>query len=212
MPPQPASPQELDVVREHLRLAREALPRVPDDKRTALERAVARAEQAVERYATLATKGETGQQMKGAIVVAGGFVFGNNTTGVGVADDVLLPFLAVAFIAVHMVATAPSTSTDLNQAWNEMIDTMEDVGRTASVEMTLASMPIPPRDQCTAHYAMCLGTRLGYPSSGGLWGHSICRDCLAMCQGDWGQWPPATGDGKDCKWWNYTQGGAHGAE
>lgn len=168
-----------------------------------MRQALARAEVALALYEHLASQGAVRQRRIGQIYTAGGFVVANDATGVGAADDWLIPFLVLGLIANHLTTEAPAPPADLTQAWAEVIAGLDAVGKTAEAIRTASQRvsPMPPMDDCTAHMSRCLGTPLGEKNSGGKWGRSICSDCLEVCRGS-GFWPRTTRYGSDCQWWH----------
>lgn len=117
----------------------------------------------------------------------------NDATGIGVANDVLLAFLAVGFLATHLATEAPAPPGELADAWNDVVASLAAVGTEARA--LSMSLPMPPMNDCTAHLGECLSTPLGRKHSGGKWNRSICSDCLERCRGD-GWWPDVTIGGK----------------
>lgn len=193
---------EIDMLRARLEAARAALPGAPAHRREELRRALERAEAALARYERLAAQGKRREHAQGVIYLAGATLVVNDATLAGVADDALLPFLLLGYVAVTLATPRPASSNVLAQAWSDATRAAADVGRIASAEAALMMAEIPPRNDCDAHFSLCLGTRLGKRNSGGTWGQSICYDCLNMCKGG-SSWPDSTGHGKDCRWWNY---------
>jgi hypothetical protein len=174
-----------------------------------MEEAIARAETALDRYEGLASKGAARQRRVGRIYLVGSFVVANNATGIGVADDVLIPFLILGFIATHLTTEAPAAPAALSQAWGEVIAGLDAVGQVAEGIRTASQRvsPMSPMDDCTIHLQECLGTPLGNKYSGGKWGRSVCYDCWEICTRS-KLWPVATRYGKSCEWWD-DQRGAH---
>ena len=93
----------------------------------------------------------------------------DDASGAGILDNVLLPFVALGFVATRLMMDAPAGSKEITQAWNEVVDAFADTGQIAGSEVLQAVDRIPPMDNCTEHYALCLMTPLGRRNSGGLW-------------------------------------------
>ena len=197
--------EEKIAIEHYLRIAEETLPNVPADIKPALEAAVTRARAALKRYATVARRGNNRRSVEGTLYVTGVALTLDDASGAGILDNVLLPFVALGFVATRLTMDAPAGSQEITQAWNEVVDAFADTGQVAGSEVLQAVGRIPPMDKCTEHYALCLMTPLGRRNSGGLWKHSICKDCFNMCR-PVKQWPPTTGDGKSCHWWTYVKG------
>lgn len=194
---------DLAEIRGRIQAAEAAISELSPQDRTSMRQAITRAKSALERYERLASQGATRQRRAGQIYVAGAVVVADDVSGLGAADDVLLPFLALGLIATHLVTEAPAPPADLAQAWGDVIASLDAIGKTAEAIRTAGQRvsPIPPMDHCIAHLGMCLETPLGRPHSGGRWGHSICVDCNEICRRSPTGWPASTGDGKDCRWW-----------
>ena len=197
--------EEKIAIEHYLRIAEETLPHVPADSKPALEAAVTRARAALKRYETVARQGKNRRSVEGTLYVTGVALTMDDASGAGMLDNVLLPFVALGFVATRLMMDAPAGSKEITQAWNEVVDAFADAGQVAGSEVLQAVDRIPPMGNCTEHFALCLMTPLGRRNSGGRWGHSICKDCLDKCDGNQ-QWPLATGDGKSCRWWTYVKG------
>ena len=119
--------EEKIAIEYYLRLAEEALPRVPAASKPALKAAVTRARAALERYETLAREGENRLRVEGTLYVTGVALTMDDASGVGTLDNVLLPFVALGFVATRMMMDAPAGSQDITQAWNEVVDTPSQI-------------------------------------------------------------------------------------
>lgn len=194
---------DLAEIRGRIQAAEAAVSDLPPQDRAPMRQAISRAKSTLQDYERLAAKGATRQRRVGQIYVAGAVIVADDVSGLGAADDVLLPFLALGLLATHLITEAPAPPADLAQAWGDVIAGLDAVGKAAEgIRAGQRVSPMPPMDNCTAHLQECLGTSLGDTHSGGTWGRSICRDCFDVCRGA-RHWPSATGHGKDCQWWNY---------
>ena len=193
---------DLAAIWGRLHAAQAALPDLPPEERERMRQALARAEVALARYEHLAAQGAVRQRRTGQIYMAGSFVVANDASGIGAADDWVIPFLILGLIATHLTTEAPAPPADLTQGWAEVIAGLNAVGKAAEgIRAGQRVSPMPPMDNCVSHLGMCLETPLGRPHSGGRWGHSICVDCNEICRRSPTGWPASTGDGKDCRWW-----------
>jgi hypothetical protein len=52
---------------------------------------------------------------------------------------------------------------------------------------------------CADHFVACqeANRRRGF-----RWGHSHCRECMMLCQGE-GHWPSRLANGKSCEYWKW---------
>lgn len=199
-----ATIEQKATIERYLRAAEDTLPKVPAASQHALSNALLRARSALDSYDQLARQGSSRRQAHNALYVTGVALIADDASGVGIADNVLLPFVALGIVAVHLTQKAPAPPQELSQAWNEVIDSFAEVGQLAGTEIRQALESVPPMDHCIEHYGLCLTTPLGIRNSGGRWRHSICQDCLDICHGS-GHWPARTGHGKSCDWWRYAE-------
>lgn len=111
-----------------------------------------------------------------------------------------------AFVAIwHLVRRGPSTAerASTEQATRESTTPQASPSRPAREGPSpIPHVDMPERTDCTANVSRCLATPLGKRGSGRSPKHSICADCLEICQGQ-GEWPAWSHDGKDCQWWNH---------
>jgi hypothetical protein len=167
---------DLAAIRGRLHAAQAALRDLPPEERGRMSQALASAEVALARYEHLASQGAVRQRRTGQIYMAGSFVVANDATGVGAADDWVIPFLILGLIATHLTTEAPAPPADLTQAWGDVIAGLDAVGKAAEGIRAGSRRvsPMPPMDNCTVHLQECLGTPLGDKNSGGKWGRSVC--------------------------------------
>lgn len=191
------SDDDVELLRWHVERARRALPGLPALEREDMAQRIRRAEDALDRLDRALGTGSWCTKGKGYLFVAGAAVVADDATGVGAVDDIALPFLAVAALALHLMTEAPAPPAELQIAWGGVVGALDAIGRRAE---TLKSSPPIPLTNCVEHVGACLETPLGAKNSGGSWGSSICHDCLRLCESR-GTWPFATGAGKDCSWW-----------
>lgn len=133
---EPVSPSRaLADVQTKLAQARRALGAAgsslsPEDRQR-LTRAVEEADEASARYLQLLKQGDARAEAMAPLAVAGGGVALDDATGVGVADDVLLPFIGIAILVAYCRTQSPASSTELATAWEEVIRRLEALARVA---------------------------------------------------------------------------------
>jgi hypothetical protein len=199
----PRSPTEEDVqwLRARTARARSAVWSLPKSKQGRVLALIERADRAINRFEYLARKGGCRRKGQGFFYVAGAAVVADDTTGIGAADDVLLPLFALGLVATKLTTEAPAPPAELEQSWIAVISSLEAVGKAAeSVRASRRVSPMPPDDDCVAHVRECMASPLS-KKRGGKHGRSVCVDCVEICRRQ-GSWPGKTWDGKDCRWWN----------
>ena len=103
-----------------------ASPLLPDD-RAQLRVRIAETRGQIRHYEDLATEGSTRASALGGMGVFAGGVVADDATGIGVADDILLPFIGLAMLAT-IAATRPTPSRpDLARAWAAATTSLEEV-------------------------------------------------------------------------------------
>lgn len=198
--PRQPTVDDVQFLRARLSQARSAVWSLPESEQGRVLALIAKADMAVNRFEAKARRGGCGQGKTGLLLLAGAATVADDVTVVGVANDVLLPIIAIGLIAEAMRNTSPAPPAELQDSWLGVISSMEAVGKAAeSVRASRRVSPMPPDNDCRSHVNACLLTRLGAKNSGGA-GRSICEVCLRICEGQ-GKWPVRTGHGKDCRWW-----------
>src|SRR5690242_7478387 len=102
---------EVEVVRSRLARARAALsnPAVTDDERRALQSKLDAADKALDAYVKVLTQGDKRTAAVAPFVMSGGAILADDATGVGVADDPLLPVVVLGALIAHAATTPPAT-------------------------------------------------------------------------------------------------------
>lgn len=181
-------------------------PGISNEQINDLTAAIDATRSALSNYDRRRSRGAARAMIIAPIRASAGAIVADNATGIGVGNDVLLVPLALAAVAAYAITDARASSDELGQAWNSVLSTSGELGTKVDVVLSaltaVHSGERPPRDDCIGNIARCLGTRLGDRGTGRSPGHSICADCLEVCQGD-GTWPVRGRDGKDCRWWIY---------
>ncbi|RSM37690.1 hypothetical protein DMA12_35725 [Amycolatopsis balhimycina DSM 5908] len=109
-------------------LADESVPLQAEDRHR-LRAAVAVAESRVLEYEQLRRAGSSRSEAMGAIGFAAGGVVADDATGIGAADDFLLPFLGLAALVALAVTAPPPRELDLDAAWRDAARALDDVAQ-----------------------------------------------------------------------------------
>lgn len=128
-------------------------------------------------------RGQTRRAMQGPLYGAGAYVIANDMTGVGVADDVAIPFLALGAVAVVLATTAPASSRALQRALDDVKGSATTVSEVFSrVEDNDKPIAAPgSRQHCIDMYVDCkLNARRGFRG---------CQACMDWCMGAPYRWP-----------------------
>ncbi|MEM9489410.1 MAG: hypothetical protein AAGC55_09710 [Myxococcota bacterium] len=171
--------------------ARRNLARLPAQERAALEPALVGHERALRRYDELAGRGRARQAALAPLVATGAFVLGNDATGVGLVDDVTLPFIALGLVAVVLATSAPASEGELGRARAAVVSSAQAVGRAmAKARLAGQSLSAPgTRQVCIDLYVDCqLNSRRGFP-------RRQCQACMDLCLGGGNIWP----DSVECR-------------
>ena len=172
-------------LRLHVRNARSKLPLLPPEKRAIIEPLLVIHEQAIRAYDRLMAKGQTRRAAYAPLLGAGAYVMADDVTGVGVADDVALPFLAIGAVVVAAATSAPASNKALRSALDKIRDSGQDLSIVFS-RVDESSEPIAPpgtRQHCIDTYVDCqLNARRGYRRGG-------CQTCMDWCTGQGFVWP-----------------------
>lgn len=99
------------------------------EQRQRLFSALIDAEAAVTRYTQLSQQGDARQIAMAPLAVAGAGVVADDATGVGVGDDVLLPFIGIAMLAAYCKTASPASNKELAIAWQEVIGRLDALTR-----------------------------------------------------------------------------------
>lgn len=197
---------DIAMVRGRLQKARAALARLEHlsaQQRRELDSRVEKVEAALAHYEQLSQRGQTRRHARGTLYAAGATLLVDDVTGLGTIDNALLPLIALGLLAVQLATQPPVAAPELDGAWNSVITALNEAGQAAS-QVTAAgrSKTRPARRNCRENMSRCLGTPLGNRGTGRSPRHSICTDCLEICQGT-SLWPEFSHDGKDCRWWEH---------
>jgi hypothetical protein len=196
---------DLDAIRDRLQKARQAARSLTAEHRDTVLEKIKTAEGALKNYERLQLHAERRKKTRDLLWMAGGVTLADDASGAGVADDVLLPIIALAAVAHHLLTQPAVKDVELGAAWNELMQSLAAAGEAARVVAGSLSFAAtrPGRKNCEENLKRCLETRLGARNSGGKSGRSICADCFQACKGELKAWPDSTNYGADCQWWNY---------
>lgn len=113
-------------VRSKLASARKALTdkgkSLDEQERRSLDEALTQAENALRHYEELARRGSARKEAMAPLLIAGGGLLADDATGVGVADDVLLPFIALGAVVAYVSTQASASDVEFNNAWTAVLD------------------------------------------------------------------------------------------
>ena len=155
----------------------------------------------VANYDRLMAQGQTRRAIMTPLVGAGAFVFANDSTGVGVADDVLLPFLALGAVASVLATQPPASGRALSSAYTEVQDTAKAVSDTIrdiqnhgvsqaqGIDRAQNQSSALPRTRqyCINLYVDCKDNAArGFDAR-------RCQACMDRCTGNKNQWPKDDG-------------------
>lgn len=93
---------------------------------------LASANRELARYEDLAGEGSTRTSALSAMGVFAGGLVADDATGVGVGDDVLLPFVGLAAIVTIIVSRPPPSHSELERAWSNVSRSLENLAAAGS--------------------------------------------------------------------------------
>jgi len=121
--------------------------RVPAEVRAELARAVADTRGALADFRTLRERGGARQETMHGIGVVTAGILGDDATGIGVADNVLLAGVFLVFVGTLIFTNSPATRDELGEAWyrvGERLDTLgNEVQAVAMILAEAAPLPAP---------------------------------------------------------------------
>lgn len=139
------SPAEIAKVRAKLQSARAALAsqgdKLGEADRQVLSSKLSEAERALVQFDELLARGQGRAATTAPLMAAGGTLVLDDATGVGAADDVLLPFVALGLLATYLFTEPPAPVPEVAAAWVVVLMAMQataeaskDVKRQAAAE------------------------------------------------------------------------------
>ncbi len=171
-------------MRDYARQARANLIHLPPEDRKRVEPALAAHERAIARYDRLMARGETRRKLQEPLIATGAFLLADDVTGIGVADDVALPFLALGVLGTALVTSGPANSQALEEAHSQVLETGRRVS-DALRGLQASGIRAEPgtREFCIERYVQCQQTApRGFPLS-------RCKDCMNNCIVHEFRWP-----------------------
>ena len=182
-------------LRVYARDARVKLTLLGPADRAKIEPLLRAHERAIVRYDRLMARGQTRRSMMAPLLGTGAYVVLNDATGVGIADDVLLPFLALGAVAVTL-ATRPSASNQaLSSAYQDVKDSaiaVSDAMNNATangIDQAMSESIAEPgtRQHCIDRYVDCKNNAArGFDTR-------KCQGCMDLCMGGDYEWPDISG-------------------
>jgi hypothetical protein len=155
-PRQPPTQGDIHAVRQRLEHARRALDkpdkRLDETKRRQLLLRLQAVESSLVRYEKLHTRGGAQEAKTLPLYAAGAALVADDITGVGVADDVLLPFIGLGILWVSLTSHPPAVPAELERAWAEIMTALEELGHTGN----FAGAPWLGENQGTQHLSRLL--------------------------------------------------------
>lgn len=147
----PALAQEAAAARVRLAEARKALDSqsasLDAKQRELLHRQLRKAEAALHGYVRMHAEHHEAQDPKRSaaapLVAAGAIVLADDASGIGVVDDVLLPFIGIALLVTQLKPHSHPDQTELDAAWNKTLHELEALGKVAT-QINEAQGYVPP--------------------------------------------------------------------
>lgn len=150
----------LDAMREQVRQNRQ----LEDEQRSLLEARLVQVDSALSRFERLAASGEERTRQMQPLMVAGTALVADDVSGVGAADDVLLPFVALATLIVHVRTRAPASDLELQAAMNQLeasIDAAAHAGQAVLMAQQVGTQIRSWTSRIARHLARMLGRTVG---------------------------------------------------
>ncbi len=129
-------PEDVAALRTQLSTSRAALKQADVDgldpaDRELLSAQLSAAEDALKRFVALENKQAKKNRLPPLYALAGTLA-ADDVTGVGAADDVLLPIVGLAILVTHFAAMNAPTTAEVEGAWAEVVTRVEALSRTAT--------------------------------------------------------------------------------
>ena len=143
------SPDELNAVKTRLTQARLVLtsPDLPveEDAHRSLVERLDKAEAALQRYSKLSAQGETRARLEAPLALAGVALLADDATGIGAADDPLLPFIGLGLLATRLLTEAPAPATERDESWRTVLKEVQAVSDMARQVSASSRYVQPPK-------------------------------------------------------------------
>lgn len=106
----------------------DANKRIPEEVRVELRRSIQATRDALTGFIQLRQRGSTRAETMDGIGFAAVGILGDNATGLGVADDVLLIGLGLAAMATWIFTSSPANRDHLGRAWHGVGERLDELG------------------------------------------------------------------------------------
>lgn len=141
------SEDELQEVQKQLARARAVLEHpdvlLEEVHARALSSGLEKTEAALQRYLELSNRGKKRTRLMVPLAAAGATLVADDVTGVGVANDFLLPVVGLGLLATQLLTQAPAPETEVDKVWREVLAEMQATAQIAR-EVSASSSYIPP--------------------------------------------------------------------
>jgi hypothetical protein len=138
-----------------------------DEQRALLESKLAKVEQALAQVEAVTGQGTERRKRMDSLMTASTAVVANDITGVGAADNVLIPILGLAAIATWLQTSSPAPDADVDEAWNRLRDAL-DAAVKAGQTVLMAQQAGTKARSLTLEMAKHLAVLLDRSSIGGI--------------------------------------------
>ena len=158
------SPADIAEVRAKLQDARAVLNRQGDKlspgDRQLLSSKLSAAEQALAQFDEVVARGKERAATTAPLVVAAGALMADDATGVGVADDVLLPFVALGLLTTYLSTKPPAPAVEVQAAWVVVLVAMRATA-DASKKVELQAQAAAATKKADGCYCRCFKKGVG---------------------------------------------------
>ena len=185
-------------LRGYARDARATLPDLDDRRRVLLEPALDHLDAAIAAFDDLSSQGGTRERLRTPVIGVAVGLTADDLTGYGLANDVVLPFLAVGVLAITLSTDAPASENTLHIAREQVLtaarrvkEAMESTRTTGvgtSVGLQSAATAAPgTRQGCIDLYVDC--------QQNAPWPFDLrkCQPCMDKCLANGYRWPTDPG-------------------
>jgi hypothetical protein len=141
------TPEQVDEVQVRLAQARQALTSpdslLDEGQRQSLGDSLRKADAALEHYMQLSKQGEKRARVAAPLSLAGVALVADDASGIGAADDLLLPFIGLGLLATHLLTEAPAPRTEIDKAWQQVLVELRAVAQVAA-QLKASTRYVPP--------------------------------------------------------------------
>jgi hypothetical protein len=128
---------DIDAIRKRVERACTVVVAVELDAtdRTHLQEQLRQIETALAHYEELSQRGSKRKAAEGPLYLAGVALLVDDTSGIGVTDDVLLPVIALGLLAAHLSTQPPVSNRELRSAWEVVLSRLQAAAGMAQLQM-----------------------------------------------------------------------------